>query len=242
MRASLSATGDDRVTSYQAAINSVAGRHYEHWPFMVEVLNRWLEANRDFVRDPLSYAASSSSPVLVSSADKDYSSTASTEDTVSQTAASAAPTPGHPQTQSPPTAADSVTLPLSSDAEAPEYAVNPSPAVSTTCTEPSDLVDPPSRLNDEGGVPVPIRGVIPLSWIGAFRLLPSLGNVGVRYLTSMIAFSSSRSWPATLTPPAPQLPTQPKTGWFRLTILANSYKEWWDILRKSFAFRSGCHP
>lgn len=59
-KASSSATGDARVASYQAAINSVAARYYADRPFMVEVLNKWLETNQDFIRNPVGYAASNS--------------------------------------------------------------------------------------------------------------------------------------------------------------------------------------
>ena len=219
VRASPFAAGDDRVASYQAAINSVAGRHYTHWPFMVEVLNKWLEMNQDFVRDPLGHATSNSSPAT----GKSHSSTTSAQD-------AAALTSGHACTHGPSTEANDVTLPLSSDAEAPKYTDDSPPAISTTETKSNDFIDPPSCLNN-GDVPVPVQKLVQFSWIRAFRFPPSLASLGIRNLASGNAFSSSRSWTATLMPPT--------TGWVGLSFLADSYKGWWEIFKKSFAFRSG---
>jgi len=195
VRASPFATGDGRVAAYQAAIDSVGARHYTHWPFMVEVLNKWLETNRDFVRDPLGCVASSSSPVPVPTTGKDRSTTTSTQDTANRTTTL---TSGHARTQSLPTVADDQTLSPSCNAEAPKLAIGSSPAASATGTEHNNWVNP-------------IRKIVPLSWIEAFRFPPSLGNLG------------------TLTT---------KTSWFRLFFLSSSYERWWDILRNSFAFRS----
>ena len=206
VRASPFATGDARVASYQAAINSIAERHYTHWPFMVEVLNKWLEANQDFVRDPSGYVAPNPSPAPTS-----------TQDTASQTTATfAAVTSGHAHTHGSPMAADVASSPC--DAEAPECTTGSAPAASTTGM---DLVDLPSPL---------------LSWIG---FLPSLGSLGVGNLTSRIPFSSSRGWFATPKSPTQQISSSPKAGWFRPFFLADSYWEWWDILRKSLALGSG---
>ena len=204
---------------------------------MVEVLNKWLEMNQDFVRDPLGYIASNPSSALASAIGKDYPTTTSTLDVTIQATTSIALIPSDAHSQRPPTATGDATPPLSGDAGAPGSTADSPLAVSTTGTEPNDLVDPPSSSDDGGGTPVPLLGVAPLSWIGALRLLSSLGNLGVGKLTSVIAFSCSRNWSAT--PLTQQIPGPPKTGWLGLSILVNSYKGWWEIFRKPFAFRSG---
>ena len=232
VRASSSATGDRRVASYQAAINSVAGRHYADWPFMVEVLNKWLEMNQDFVRDPLGYIAPDSSPAPAST-------TITTVQSIpSEIVTSAALPPHHTITQSPSTD-DNVVSPSSSDAEAPEYTAEPSPFASITGTEPNDLVNPPSPLNDGREVLAPTQKIVPLSWIGAFRFPTPFGKLGAGNLTSRNPFGSSWSWLVNPKSPTKQMSSSPKASWFGFSFLANSYKGWCDVLKKSFAFRSG---
>ena len=231
VRASSSATGDDRIASYQAAINSVGVRHYVDWPFMVEVLNKWLEMNQDFVRDPVGYLASDPSPAPASAT--------RIQDTPSQTATSATLTPGHPPIQSPPAMADNVTSPLLCDGGAPEYVGNSSLATSTTGTEPNDLDNPSPSSNDGRNVFVPIQKVWLLSWIGAFRHIPLLGGLGLGTLTSRNMSTPARSWFATPKPPTQQMPNPPATRWFKFSFLASSYKGWWDTFKESFAFESG---
>jgi len=159
VRASPFATGDGRVASYQAAIDSVGARHYIHWPFMVEVLNKWLETNQDFVRDPLGYVASSSSPT----AGKDRSFI-STQDTASQTTVLTS------DPQSSPTVAGSPTLSPPCHTEVSEHTVD---SPSATGTEPDSWANPPPSCG-----PIPIRKIAPFSWIDAFRFPLSLGNLG----------------------------------------------------------------
>jgi hypothetical protein len=240
VKASPSATGDDRVASYRAAINSVAVQHYADWPFMVEVLNKWLEMNQDFVRDPVGYVVSDP-PTSPAPANRMGSSTniPTIQDTPSQTATPAALMSGHLPTQSPPTVAEDVGLPLLCDARAPEYIADSPPATSKTGTGPNDLDDPPSSLDDGRDVSVPSQNILPLSWIGAFRVIPSLWNLGVGTSTSRNTPRPSRSWLAASKPPTQQMSSSPETRWFGLSFLANSYSAWRDILKKSFAFSSG---
>ena len=155
VRASPFATGDRRIAAYQAAIDSVGARHYTHWPFMVEVLNKWLEANRDFVRDPLGCVVSSSSPAPAPT-------TTSIQDTASRITTLI---PGHATTQRSPAVADNQTLSPPCNAEASKQTADLSPAASATGMEPNDRVNP-------------IRKIVPFSWIDAFRFPPCLGNLG----------------------------------------------------------------
>ena len=239
VKASSSAMGDNRVASYQAAIDAVAARHYADWPFMVEVLNKWLEMNKDFVRDPIGYVASNSTPGPASPTIKDHSPAIPTiRGTPSQTATSAAMTPGHRLTQSPPTATGNVPFPLSSDTGAFEHVAGSSPAASKTRTETNDPSGPPSPLNSERDVLMPTQKLLPLSWIGALRFLPPLGSLGAGPLTSRNVSSSSRSWLTVPVPSTYQTSNSPKTCWLGLSSLAGLYKGWWDVLKK-FAFRSG---
>ena len=153
VKASPSSTGDNRVASYQAAIDAVAVQHYAHWPFMVEVLNKWLEMNQDFVRDPVGYLALGSLPDPPTITVDGHSFTVSgTQDAPDQTT-SVAVTSGHRLAHD---------LPTASLPETFGSATNSSPGVSH------------SPLNDKGDVPVPIWRIFPLSWIGAFRFLPLL--------------------------------------------------------------------
>ena len=209
VRASSSATGDGRVASYRAAIESIGRQHYTHRPFMVEVLNKWLETNQDFIRDPLSYVAPDSSPAPTLATTTTVASTQAQDRTANQTTASATPACG------PPTTAGDVALPLSRGVEVSKHTVDSSPAASTTGTEPSGSDDPTSTPPSSGAssAPIPILKTIPLPWVGAFHFPPSLGNLGVGNLTT-------------------------KTGWLRL-FFAGSYKGWWEIFRKTFVFRSG---
>ena len=244
VKASSSATGDKRVASYQAAIDAVAVQHYADWPFMVEVLNKWLEMNQDFVRDPVGYVASSSPPGPASPIIKGHSPAISTiHDTPSQIATPAALTSSHQIAQNPSTATDNVPFSLSGDSEALERVASPTPAASKTGTETNDLGGPPSPLNSERGVPILIQKLLPLSWIGALRFLPLLGSFGVGPLTSRNTSSPSRSWPTAPVPSTHQISNSTlKTCWLRLSPLVDLYKGWWDVLKKTFSFRSGMTP
>lgn len=240
VKASSSATGDKRVASYQAAINAVAVQHYADWPFMVEVLNKWLEMNQDFVRDPIGYVAPNPPPGPASPTINDHS-----PDTPSQIATPAALTSGHQFTQNPSTATDNPSFPLSSDSEAFEHIATPSPVASKTGTEMlNDLGGPPPPLNGERGVPVPIQKLLPLSWIGALRSLFPLGSFGVGPLTSRNTSSPSRSWPTYAPVPSTHQISNStlKTCWSKLCFLVDLHKGWWDVLKKTFAFRSGMTP
>lgn len=225
VKASPSATGDNRVASYQAAINAVAARHYADWPFMVEVLNKWLEMNQDFVRDPLGYVASNSPPGPASPTPDDHLPVISTtHDTPSRTATS-----GHRITQIPSTAMDDI------DANAFEHAAGPSLAASKIGTEANDLGGPPSPLNSERDVPMPIQKLLPLSWIGVLHFLPILSSLGVGPLTSRNTPSSSRGWLTARVPSTHQISNSPKTCWLRLSFVADLYRGWWNVLKKTFA-------
>ena len=189
--------------------------------------------NQDFVRDPIGYVASNSPPGPASPTVEDHSSAISTiHDTPSQTATS-----GHRLTQSPSTATDSVPLPLSNDSEAFEHVAGSLPAASKTGTGANDLGGPPSPLNNERDFPMPIQKLLPLFWIGALRFLPPLGNLRVGPLTSRNTSSPSRSWLTALVPSTHQMSDSPKTCWLRLFFLADLYKGWRDVLKKTFAFR-----
>lgn len=240
VKASPSATGDDRVASYQAAIDSVAVQHYADWPFMVEVLNKWLEMNQDFVRDPVGYVFSDPSPAPPFATRKGSSANISTiQDTPSQTTTPAALTSGHLPNQSPPTAADDMTLPLLYNARSPEHIADLPPAVSKTGAEPNDPDDPHSSLDDGRGVSAPSQNILPLSWIGASRFLPSLWSFGTGTLTSRNTSSPSCNRLASHKPSTQRVSSSPETHWLRLSFLASSYLTWWDILKKTFAFGSG---
>ena len=234
VKALSSATGDARVASYQAAINAVAAQHYADLPLVVEVLNKWLEMNQDFVRDPLGYVAPGSSSSFVSATKEDHSTTISTiQDPPSQNAADC------PPTQSSSTSTDVVPLPISGDSGAPEYAVNSPPTASTTGTEPNDLDDTFSLSNGRRDVPVPVQKIWPPAWIAVIRFLPFLGSLGVGNSTSGNAPSPSSSWLATPKPPVRKVPGSLETPWFRLSFLASFYQGWWTILKGSFTSGNG---
>jgi len=245
VKASSSALGDKRVASYQAAINSVAVQHYADWPFMVEVLNKWLEMNQDFVRDPVGYVVSdpSPSPAPPSAIRMGDSADISTvQDPHSQTTTSTVLTSGHLPAQSSLTAEEDVTLPLLCDARPPECVTGSPLAASKTGAEPNGLDDPPSSLDDGRDVSVPSQNILSLSWIGAFRFLPSLWSLGVGTLTSRNTSSPSRDWLAAPKSPTQQMFGSPETHSFGLSFLAGSCRALWDILKKSFASRSGWYP
>ena len=223
VKASPSATGDGRVASYQAAIDAVAVQHYAHWPFMVEVLNRWLEMNRDFVRDPIGYVAPGSPPGPPTAVDDQSFTVSTTQDALNQTITSAAVTSGHRLAYG---------LPTASFPETPGSATSSSSAPSTTRT---DVVDVPhSSLNGQCDSPVPAWRISPLSWIDAFLLF--LGSPGVAPNSTPSPLSN---WRATPMPPVHQTPSSAKTRWLRLFFPAGLYRRWSGVLEKSFTFGSG---
>jgi hypothetical protein len=196
VKASPSATGDNRVASYQAAIDAVAVQHYAHWPFMVEVLNKWLEMNQDFVRDPIGYVPPGPLPDPPTTTVDDHSFTVSTTHDAPDQAKAPVVVSGHRLAHDLPTAPLPDTF---------GSAISSSPAPSTT----TDVSHSPS--NDESDVPVPIQGIFPLSWIGAFRLLP------------LLVHRTSDSV---------------KTCWLRPFFPASLYRRWRGVLERSFTFRS----
>jgi hypothetical protein len=183
LKASSSTTGDARVASYQAAINSVAARYYPDWPFMVEVLNKWLEMNQDFVRDPLGHTTSNPLLTPPSAFQKDHPTISTIRD-ASYIALTPAPTSDCTLTQTPSTPVDNPPLSLHSEAEVPECIADSSPAVST-----SDLDDLPM---DKSDVRIPIYRFLPLTWTSSFRFLPSLWNLIVGTFSSVVTSSFSR--------------------------------------------------
>ena len=183
VKASSSTTGDARVASYQAAIDSVAARHYADWPFMVEVLNKWLEMNEDFIRDPLSYTASTSLPTPPSTTEKDRLAISMAPETPALTLALA---------QIPPTVVGGPSLLFSGEAEVPEHVPDSSPIALTTGTEPSTMDDLPSSLIHRGDIRAPIHKFLPFTWTAAFRFLPSLWNLVVTTLPSVLMLGLSR--------------------------------------------------
>jgi len=221
-------TGNDRVASYQAAIDSVAGRHYADWPFMVEVLNKWLEMNQDFVRDPLGHAASNPSPAPAPGIGNDHSAISTIQATPVQFITSTVPTTVRLLTQSPPPGADDMDLPPSSDA--PEHIPDPSPVASETGSD-----DPLSSLNERQDISAPIQKIFPLSWIGAFSLL---ALPGAGYVSRNLS-SASCGWLTTLEPSTQQIPSSPETGRFGFAIFSRFCEGCWNILRKPFASMSG---
>lgn len=197
VKVSPSSTGDNRVASYQAAIDAVAVQHYAHWPFMVEVLNKWLEMNQDFVRDPVGYVAPSSQPDPSAVTIGDHSFTVSTtQDALNQTT-SVAVTSGHRLAHD---------LPIASLPESFGSATSSSLAPSAA----TDVSHSPS--NDECNVPVSIRRIFPLSWIGAFRLLPFLVH---------------------------RMPNSAKICWLRSFFPAGLYRRWRGALENSFPSSTG---
>lgn len=164
VKASSSTTGDARVASYQAAINSVAARYYADWPFMVEVLNKWLEINQDFVRDPLGYAASNYLPAPVLTSDC----------ALTQILSAVVEAPSSPFPKEPGHTADS------------------SPPASTSGMEPSDLDHSLSSPNDRRDIRVPIYKLLPLTWTISFHFLRSLWNLMVSTLPTVVTSSLSR--------------------------------------------------
>ena len=229
VKASSSATGEARVASYQAAINAVAAQHYADLPLVVEVLNKWLEMNQDFVRDPVGYIARDSSPSLVSATKEDHPTTISTI----QNAAD------RPPTQSSSTSTDGVPLPISDDSGAPECVINSPPTASTTEPELNDLDDTFSSSNGRRDVPVPVQKIWPPAWIAVVRFLPFLGSLGVGNPTSGNTPSPSSSWLVTPKPPARKMPDSLETPWFRLSFLASFCQGWWTILKGSFTSGNG---
>ncbi|KAF9646598.1 hypothetical protein BDM02DRAFT_3118431 [Thelephora ganbajun] len=189
--------------------------------------------NQDFVRDPVGYVASNSSPVSSSA------TIPTTRDTPSQTTTSAALSYSHVPTQSPPVVVDSASLMPSNDAQAPEYIADSSSDASMTETGSDDLINTPSSLNDGRDVPTPIRIFLLPSWIGIFRFLPSLWSLGVGTFSFRNTSCPSCSLPATPEPPIGRVSSSLEPRRFGLSSLVNSYKGCREILKKSLAFRSG---
>lgn len=185
LKASSSATGDARVASYQAAIDSVAVRYYADWPFMVEVLNKWLEMNQDFVRDPLGHVASNSLPTPTSAVEKDHPA-------ISTIQATPVLTSDRALAQIPCPSGDSSSLLLTREPDVPEHVTDSTPVASTSGTEPNDMGDPPSSPNGGRDVSVPIHKPLLPSWNIPFRFFPSLWNFVVNSFSSLFTLSLSR--------------------------------------------------
>lgn len=184
-KASSSTTGDARVASYRAAIDSVAARHYSDWPFMVEVLNKWLEINRDFIRDPLGHNASPPTPPSA------HPATSTIRDTPDHVLTPALTSDGA-LTQTPFITLDRPSSSPPSEAEIPECNPDSPPVNSTSGTEPGDLDDPPSPPSDRRDLRVPIINFFPFTWTISFRFLPSLWNLVVDTLSSVVPSSLAR--------------------------------------------------
>lgn len=187
-KASSSATGDARVASYQAAINSVGARYYSDRPFMVEVLNKWLEMNQDFVRDPLGHAASNSLPTPSSAPPKDHPTISTIRDSPDHVLA---PTPmsDRAPTQPPFTPVDNSSLSPPTEVEVPERIADSSPAASTSGRQSSDLDDLP---RDRPEVRTPVHRFLPLTWTIPFGYFPSLWNLVVNTLSFVVTSSLSK--------------------------------------------------
>ena len=226
-KVSSSSTGDARVASYQAAINSVAKRYYADWPFMVEVLNKWLEMNQDFVRDPICYTASNSSPIPPSTTMEDNSAI---QETPHQALTL---TSNNVFIHPPPTAVDTVSLPLSPGAE---HIRDPSLATPASGTELNDLGDPHRPSNDKRDLHVPFL------WTGTTPFFPSLWGLGVDTLSLVVTSNFFRKWFVAPKSSTQRTSNSSDTRWFSLTFLTSPYKEWWDILKKPFTLRSGRYP
>ena len=204
---------------------------------MVEVLNKWLEMNQDFVRDPIGYVAPTPPPDPVPATTQGDSPTISTtQDDPNQTSTSAFLTAGHQLTHCPSAVADDVPFPPSGNGEASEGTAGLSPAALTTGTEANVMDDPPLPLNGGRDAPVPVQKISPLSWIGVPRFLSLLGGLGVNLLDSENTSSPSRRWFAT--------PGSSTRQMFRvcrsvLSFLTSFYRGWWDTFKKSFGFGRG---
>jgi len=187
-KASSSTTGDARVASYKAAIDSVAARYYAHRPFMVEVLKKWLEINKDFVRDPLGYAASNSLPTPPPSARTDHPTISTIRDAPDHTLASTL-TSNHVLAQIPSTVVNSPPVPTPKEAEVPDHIADSSPLTSTSGMEPCELDDPPSSTSPSDGrnVRVSIHRIFLFTWTNFFRFLPPLWNLVVGTLSSVVS-------------------------------------------------------
>lgn len=213
-RVSSSAAGDARVASYKAAIDSVAKKYYGDWPFMVEVLNKWLEMNKDFIRDPIGYAASNPSPTPSPARGGDHSTASTMEEAPGQPTVPVATTPARTLTQSPSIDLDSVPLSLRGDTEGPKHTTGLPPVPSTSRVAPGDLDGPLSYPIGGRDVDIPPRK-FPLSWTGTLHFLPSLWNLGVGMLSSV----TTRRW----------------LRWFDRSLLTSSYKACLNTFRESFA-------
>ena len=241
-KASPSAAGGDRVASYQAAINSVAARYYADWPFMVEVLNKWLETNQDFVRDPIGYATSNSSHTPPPAQGKDPSKISTIKATSDQIITSIATTPAPALTQISSTATGGIPPPLPIGVGSSEHLTSATPTASTCRMEPKGSHNPPSPSSDEHDAPVPVDESLPFYSFRVSRSLPSLWNLGLSVLSSVIPPALFGSWLVAPKPFTRQASRPSETCWFGLPLLAGSYKRWWGILKKPFALRSGEHP
>ncbi|KAF9792634.1 hypothetical protein BJ322DRAFT_61837 [Thelephora terrestris] len=223
-KASSTATGDARVASYQAAIDSVAKRYYADLPFMVEVLNKWLEMNQDFVRDPIGYTASHSSPTPPSTTTEDHTIIPAIQETPYQALAL---THDGALIQLPPAAVDTVSSPLPSG---DEHTVDPSPPPTTSVIGPNDSHLPSNNRLDLH---------FPFFWTGTIPFFSSLWNLGVGTLSFV---GPTRNWFVTPKSATQRTSSPSDARWPSLNFLAGSYKEWWDTLKGPFALRSGRYP
>lgn len=213
VKVSSSATGDARVASYQAAINSVAAQYYADWPLMVEVLNKWLEMNEDFVRDPHGCFSSNS---LTPSPPRAIHDQALTPTTLTSDHA-----------QIPPTIVEDVSLP-------PSIPLS-SPGNSTSGIEP-DNPDYSSSSNNRRDVHFLVYKFFPSSWTGPFRFFPAFWTLGIRPFSSAVRSGLSGMWLIPQKPSAQHVLSAFKTRWFNLSFPC---KRWWDILKVPFVLRSG---
>lgn len=234
-KVSTSATGDARVASYQAAIDFVAKRYYADWPFMVEVLNKWLEMNKDFVRDPIGYATSAPLPTPPPVPRKGFPTTPTIQETPGRSFTSVVMTSDHTLSQiSHPTVED-VPLSLHGDAEGPKDATDSSSATSATRVGPNDLGNPLSSSNNRRDIHVSAHKPYTLSWAGILNFLPPFLNLGIGTLPSIAPSSLFGGWFVARKPSAQRIPNPSGTRWFGLTFLMGSCKGCLGILKKPFA-------
>ena len=240
-KVSTSATGDARVASYQAAIDFVAKRYYADWPFMVEVLNKWLEMNQDFVRDPIGYAASNPLPTPPPVPGKGFPTIPTTQETAGRSFTSVVMTSDHTLSQIPHPTVEDPPPSLHGDAEGPKYAADSFPASSASRVGPNGLGNPLSSSNNRRDIHVSTHKPYILSWAGILNFLPPFLNLGIGTLSSTAPSSLFGRWFVAREPSTQWIPSPSGIRWFSLTFLVSSCKGCLEILRKPFA-PGGRHP
>ena len=213
-KASPSATGDARVASYQAAINSVSAKYYADRPFMVEVLSKWLEMNQDFIRDPHGYGTSDS-PTPPPPTAMDLPSALTMRGTPDQALILATDRALTHES----TTVDGEPSPLLGD-RVPVQTADSSLQISASGVESQNSGDPSSNNRSDLHIP-------------SYQFFPTLRIPGIGILSSAFTLGPC-GWFIPQKPSAQQTSNPPKTHWFNLSFPCAG---WWDLLKRSFMLR-----